>query len=119
MNSAQGGFRRYYQAPIPAIIAVLIVYFWQGLGHFVMYMMEHSWFKEGVLQAAVVIGLVGAVMIYVGRNKSENVATLLGFVGGSLDLAVLDRVQLRLRRGRSRRVSPCSGEPRRRWPNTA
>ena len=84
MNSAQGGFRRYYQAPIPAIIAVLIVYFWQGLGHFVMYMMEHSWFKEGVLQAAVVIGLVGAVMIYVGRNKSENVATLLGFAGGSL-----------------------------------
>jgi hypothetical protein len=25
------GFKRYYQAPVPAIIAVLIVYFWQGM----------------------------------------------------------------------------------------
>jgi hypothetical protein len=78
------GFKKYYQAPIPAIIAVLIVYFWQGLGHTVMYLMEHRWFPQQVLLVAFIAGLVGAVMIYVGRNKSENAATLLGFAGGSL-----------------------------------
>lgn len=81
---AKFGFQKYYHAPLPAIIAVLIVYVWQGLGHTVMYLMEHRWFPERVLLAAVIIGFVGAVMIYVGRNKSENAATLLGFAGGSL-----------------------------------
>ncbi|MEZ5458253.1 MAG: hypothetical protein R3E65_02635 [Steroidobacteraceae bacterium] len=78
------GFKRYYQAPLPAIIAVLIVYFWQGLGHTVMYLMEHRWFPDQVLLVAFLGGLIGAVMIYIGRNKSENAATLLGFAGGSL-----------------------------------
>jgi hypothetical protein len=78
------GFKKYYQAPIPAIIAVLIVYFWQGLGHTVMYLMEHRWFPDQVLLVAFLGGLIGAIMIYVGRNKSENAATLLGFAGGSL-----------------------------------
>jgi hypothetical protein len=82
--AAPAGFKRYYQAPLPAILAVLIVYVWQGLGHTVMYLMEHKWFPQDVLFAAFICGLVGAVMIYVGRNKSENAATLLGFAGGSL-----------------------------------
>ena len=75
------GFRKYYQAPLPAILALIIVYVWQGLGHTVMYLMEHRWFPEHVFGAAFLIGAVGAVLIWIGR---ENAATLLGFVGGSL-----------------------------------
>jgi hypothetical protein len=77
-------FKKYYQAPLPAIIAVIIVYFWQGMGHFVMHQMQHAWFPGHDLVAAFWIGVVGVVMVYVGRNKSENAATLLGFGGGSL-----------------------------------
>ncbi|MFO1427682.1 MAG: hypothetical protein U1F11_12085 [Steroidobacteraceae bacterium] len=78
------GFKKYYQAPLPAIIAVAIVYFWQGMGHAVMYLMEHRWFPNNVFLAAFIIGVVGVVMVWVGRDKSENAATLLGFLGGSL-----------------------------------
>jgi hypothetical protein len=41
-------FKKLYQAPLPAIIALLIVYIWQGLGHTVMYLMEHKWFPDSV-----------------------------------------------------------------------
>ncbi len=77
-------FKKLYQAPLPAVIALLIVYIWQGLGHTVMYLMEHSWFKEDVFAVSFWVGALGAVMVWVGRNKSENAATLLGFGGGSL-----------------------------------
>jgi len=77
-------FKKYYQAPLPAILAVFIVYFWQGMGHFVMHQMQHSWFPGRDLLAAFIIGVIGVVMTWVGRNKSENAATLLGFAGGSL-----------------------------------
>ena len=78
------GFKRLYQAPVPAILALVIVFVWQGIGHFVMFSMEHRWFPNSYLTAAFVIGLIGAALVWIGRNKSENAATLLGFVGGSL-----------------------------------
>ncbi len=77
-------FQKYYQAPLPAIIALAIVFVWQGLGHTVMYQMEHAWFPNSVFLAAFIIGVFGAVLVWIGRNRSENTATLLGFVGGSL-----------------------------------
>jgi hypothetical protein len=78
------GFKKLYQAPLPAILAIFIVFFWQGLGHTVMDLMRHKWFKEDVFLAALIIGLIGAAMVWIGRNKAENAATLLGFAGGSL-----------------------------------
>ena len=77
-------FKKYYQAPLPAILALLIVYVWQGLGHTVMYLMEHRWFPNSVFLAAFLLGILGAVLVWVGRDKAENAATLLGFIGGSL-----------------------------------
>lgn len=81
---AMSDFKKLYQAPLPAVIALLIVYVWQGLGHTVMYLMEERWFPNSVFLAASIIGVVGAAMVWIGRNKSENAATLLGFAGGSL-----------------------------------
>jgi hypothetical protein len=77
-------FKSIYQAPLPAILALIIVFVWQGLGHTVMYLMEHRWFKDDVFFASFVIGAIGAVLVWIGRNKSENASTLLGFIGGSL-----------------------------------
>ena len=82
--SNTAGIKKYYQAPLPAILALLIVYGWQGIGHTVMSLMEHSWFKNDVFLASLIMGSIGAVMVWVGRNKPENSATLLGFLGGSL-----------------------------------
>ncbi|HPF25732.1 MAG TPA: hypothetical protein P5528_12330 [Steroidobacteraceae bacterium] len=81
---AATGFQKYYQAPIPAIIAVLVVFVWQGLGHFVMHQMQHAWFPNNVFTAAFIMGVIGVMMVWYGRDKSENAATLLGFVGGSI-----------------------------------
>ena len=77
-------FQKYYQAPLPAIIALLVVFGWQGVGHYVMYMMEHVWLKEHVFMASFFLGLIGAVMVWVGGKRPELSATLLGFAGGSL-----------------------------------
>lgn len=77
-------FQKLYQAPLPAIIALLVVFGWQGVGHYVMFMMEHHWFQEDVFLASFIIGCIGAVMVWIGRNKGEGPATLLGFAGGSL-----------------------------------
>lgn len=80
----QPAYKKLYQAPIPAILAILIVFVWQGLGHTVMYLMEHRWFPNRVFEAALICGIVGVVLTWIGRNKSESAATFLGFAGGSL-----------------------------------
>ncbi len=77
-------YKKLYQAPIPAILAILIVFTWQGLGHFVMYMMDTSWFKDSIYLSSFIVGVVGVVMTWMGRNRSEGAATFLGFAGGSL-----------------------------------
>jgi hypothetical protein len=77
-------FQKYYQAPLPALLAFITVFAWQAIGHFLMYQMEHAWFHDHVFLAAFVIGAVGVWAIWFGRDKAENAATLLGFVGGNL-----------------------------------
>jgi hypothetical protein len=77
-------YKKLYQAPIPAVLAILIVFTWQGLGHFVMYMMDHYWFKNSIFLSSFIVGVVGVVMTWMGRNRSEGAATFLGFAGGSL-----------------------------------
>ena len=74
MESA--GFKKYYQAPVPAIIAVLIVYFWQGMGHFVMYMMQHVWFPGRDLIAAFVIGVIGVVYYITSQPKAATTTNI-------------------------------------------
>lgn len=81
---SDAGIKKYYQAPLPAILALLIVFGWQGIGHTVMSLMEHRWFKEDVYLASFIMGVIGAVLVWIGRNRKENAATLLGFIGGSI-----------------------------------
>jgi hypothetical protein len=83
-QTAPPAYKKLYQAPIPAILAILIVFTWQGLGHFVMYMMEHKWFPDSIFLVATLTGVAGVIMTWMGRNRSESAATFLGFAGGSL-----------------------------------
>jgi hypothetical protein len=78
-----GKLRSLYRAPVPALIAVSIVFIWQGIGHTIMVLMQR-WFVGSVFEAAFAVGAAGAILVWIGRNKPENTATLLGFVGGSL-----------------------------------
>jgi hypothetical protein len=76
--------RKYYHAPLPGLLAFVMVFIWQGLGHTVMVLMEQVFGATWVFQSAFVVGAVGAVCVWVGRNKPELSATLWGFAGGSL-----------------------------------
>ena len=76
--------KKYYHAPWPGLLAFLMVFVWQGLGHTVMILMQKIFGQEWQYESALFVGLVGAICVWVGRNKSELSATLWGFTGGSL-----------------------------------
>jgi len=78
------GMKKYYHAPVPGLIAFVMVFIWQGLGHTVMVLMEHVFGQAWVFQSAFIVGLAGAICVWIGRNKPELSATLWGFAGGSL-----------------------------------
>lgn len=73
-----------YRAPIPGILAFITVFVWQGLGHTSMVLLEYIFGHAYVFHIATIIGLIGAWVTWIGRNKSEAAATFLGFTGGSL-----------------------------------
>ena len=74
----------FYRAPIPGILAFFTVFVWQGLGHTAMVLMENLFGHEYVYHIAIVMGIAGAWLTWIGRNKSEAAATFYGFTGGSL-----------------------------------
>jgi len=76
--------RQFYRPPVPGVIAFLLVFIWQGLGHTVMILMEKLLGTEYVYHSSFVIGCISIWMIWYGRNKSEFAATMWGFTGGSL-----------------------------------
>ncbi len=75
-----------YRPPYVGLLAFLIVFVVQGLGHTVMIVMEDVWpGHEYVLQSAFVMGLFGAWLLFMGmRSKNEVAATWLGFWAGTL-----------------------------------
>lgn len=76
--------RQFYRPPVPGIIAFLLVFIWQGLGHTVMILMEKILGAEYVYHSSFVLGCIAIWMVWYGRNKSEFAATMWGFTGGSL-----------------------------------
>ena len=63
----------------------IIVFVVQALGHTVMIVMEDVWPGEGyVYQSAFAMGLLGAVLLYIGMKSANDVAaTWLGFWAGT------------------------------------
>ncbi|MEZ5500710.1 MAG: hypothetical protein R3E77_14955 [Steroidobacteraceae bacterium] len=81
-----GSFKDFfYRPPWVGLIAFLIVFLVQGLGHAQMTIMEHIWPGPNyVLQTAFGLGLFGAVFLWWGmRRKNEVAATWIGFWAGT------------------------------------
>jgi hypothetical protein len=75
-----------YRPPYVGLLAFIIVFVVQALGHTVMIVMEDVWPGEHyVLQSAFALGLFGAVLLWFGmRSENEVSATWLGFWAGTL-----------------------------------
>lgn len=71
--------------PLVGLFAFLIVFVVQGLGHTLMVGMESIFGEEYVLQSAFVLGLAGAILLFIGmRHDSEVAGTWYGFWAGTL-----------------------------------
>jgi hypothetical protein len=74
-----------YRPPFVGLLAFLIVFVAQALGHTVMIMMENVFGKEYIFQSAFSLGVVGAVLLFLGmRTQNEVAATWYGFWAGTL-----------------------------------
>lgn len=75
-----------YRPPWVGLLAFVIVFVVQALGHTVMIVMEDVWPGPGyVYESAFAMGAVGAVLLWLGmRNRNEVAATWYGFWAGTL-----------------------------------
>jgi hypothetical protein len=75
----------FYRPPFVGLIAFVIVFIVQALGHTVMIVMEDVWPGEDyVYQSAFAMGALGAVLLFTGmRSQNEVSATWLGFWAGT------------------------------------
>lgn len=76
----------FKRPPFIGLFAFLMVFILQGLGHTQMVLMQRLFGDTHVIAAAIVMGFVGCAVVYWGvrRNDNENLATWLGFIGGTL-----------------------------------
>lgn len=74
-----------YRPPWVGLLAFIIVFVVQALGHTVMIVMEEVWPGPGyVYESAFAMGLFGAALLFVGmRNTNEVAATWYGFWAGT------------------------------------
>ena len=85
-SEPQGALARLlYRPPFVGLLAFVIVFVVQALGHTVMIAMENLFGKEYIFQSAFALGLVGAVLLFIGmKSQNEVAATWLGFWAGTL-----------------------------------
>ncbi|MBL8199716.1 MAG: hypothetical protein JNK40_01980 [Chromatiales bacterium] len=74
-----------YRPPWVGLLAFVIVFVVQALGHTVMIVMEEVWPGENyIYESAFAMGLLGAVLLFIGmRSANEVSATWLGFWAGT------------------------------------
>ncbi len=78
-------FQSLARPPMVGLFAFLIVFVVQGLGHTLMVGMEAIFGEQYVLQSAFVLGLGGAILLFIGmRHDSEIAGTWYGFWAGTL-----------------------------------
>jgi hypothetical protein len=74
-----------YRPPYVGLLAFVVVFLVQGLGHTVMILMETIFGHEYVYEIAFATGAVGAVLLFIGmKSRNEVSATWLGFWAGTL-----------------------------------
>ena len=74
-----------YRPPWVGLLAFVIVFVVQALGHTVMIVMEEVWPGQNyIYESAFAMGLLGAVLLFIGmRSANEVSATWLGFWAGT------------------------------------
>jgi|CXWL01.1.fsa_nt_gi hypothetical protein len=74
-----------YRPPWVGLVAFVIVFVVQALGHTVMIVMEEVWPGQNyIYESAFAMGLLGAVLLFIGmRSANEVSATWLGFWAGT------------------------------------
>ena len=86
MPGAGGGLKGFfYRPPWVGLLAFIVVFVVQALGHTVMIMMEDIWPGAGyVYESALAMGVVGGLLLWWGmRHKNEVAATWYGFWAGT------------------------------------
>jgi hypothetical protein len=74
----------FAKPPFIGLLAFVIVFVVQALGHTVMILMENVFGEAYVYQSAAFLGAVGAVMLFIGmKHDSEVIGTWLGFWAGT------------------------------------
>lgn len=84
-NPDKGIMNLLYRPPWVGLLAFIIVFVVQGLGHTVMIVMEDVWPGEHyIYESAFAMGLFGAALLFIGmRSPNEVTATWLGFWAGT------------------------------------
>lgn len=86
MPGAGGGLKGFfYRPPWVGLLAFIVVFVVQALGHTVMIMMEDIWpGPDYVYESALAMGVVGGLLLWWGmRHKNEVAATWYGFWAGT------------------------------------
>jgi len=75
----------FYRPPFVGLVAFVIVFIVQALGHTVMIVMEDVWpGEEYVYESAFALGTLGAALLFIGMKTDKNVAaTWYGFWAGT------------------------------------
>ena len=75
--------RIFYKPPLVGLLAFIVVFITQGLGHTLMVLVEQFFGSGFQYQAAFILGLFGAVLLFIGmKNENEVPATWLGYFAG-------------------------------------
>ncbi len=75
--------RVFYRPPIVGLLAFVVVFITQGLGHTLMVLVEDIFGAAFQYQAAFILGIFGAILLFIGmKNENEVPATWLGYFAG-------------------------------------
>ncbi len=73
----------FYKPPYVGILAFLIVFLTQGLGHTLMVLVEKTLGADYQYQGAFYLGILGGILLFIGMKKENEVpATWLGYFAG-------------------------------------
>jgi len=73
----------FYRPPFVGLLAFIVVFITQGLGHTLMVLVEQFFGSNYQYQAAFILGLLGSILLFIGmKNDKEVPATWLGYFAG-------------------------------------
>ena len=85
MSTLNSKLRTFARPPYIGLLAFIVVFIVQGLGHTVMVGLEAIFGEQYVLQAAFAQGLIGAILLWIGmRHEGEVAGTWYGFWAGTM-----------------------------------